>query len=745
MARKKYEAGRTLRSMATTQVARGPDYSGLARATQSRTEAILGLVDGMKQFTEAKFLEGAKKSAAKIALENDPLKVITETEGSMKIVDKLAFTNSLGALQNNTIDAISREITKQKFVSLQNGDNPDVFKNNIDNIVSKEFEIIKNSGFDSPLFELELRQKMQNSLSKEIQSYEMTLMNNELKKSKSIQQESFKKSVSLSVIGKDNTELNNFIKNNPEYQEGGSQFDFATRYVEDERYQYVYNDIKSNIERYNDRSVIEEKLSELYNIRDNDKNRPNSPKAFDYLLNSILLLENKSRITDFNYADLSEKRKNRNANEINLEQQADSSTIVIQNIDQIDDLILQGKDKSSIAKMLQQDPVNTYTQSEMESYERYWDKRENDFIDDTQGYVLSRYNINKNIINPKGNIDINDFNTRYELSKQTNEFFTDDERNTIQSYLDNNNIDPEQKESFLKEMTNSIPEEKFSDWLSTLVKNIDNDKKKLDMAKFGLTALTQKRTKKTGIAYHVDRGAKILRNPEKDLSPQTKSYIDRVEGATDSYFNSLPTGFTDDNEIFIKAIKENTLNYVMSASYGADPQSLIKDAIEMFLGQSEDKTQGVLDIKGHGIYMNYSDADPKMTEEKYEDMLDRMTEEEFIKYGAYISPNGVVTKATELPFDVLVEVTGVGRNQKTQPKQRPTTKDAIINSIIKRDDQRGDQYFMFVVDKQYRTALSGVNGRYVLDYKAARKWYLEDSIKRQKIRQTTKRKNRTGK
>jgi len=46
----------------------------------------------------------------------------------------------------------------------------------------------------------------------------------------------------------------------------------------------------------------------------------------------------------------------------------------------------------------------------------------------------------------------------------------------------------------------------------------------------------------------------------------------------------------------------------------------------------------------------------KMTEEKYEDMLDRMTEEEFIKYGAYISPNGVVTKATELPFDVLVAV-----------------------------------------------------------------------------------------
>ena len=174
MARKKYEADRTLRSMSPTQIGRGPDYTGLSRATTARTEVISSLVDDMKTFTMGQFIKGAEKRAAKTALENDPIKVVMATQDSMKIEDKLAASISMKQLQNNLVRSYDTRVQQQAIDSLKNGDNSDVFANKITNILSEEIESIRAAGFNSPIFELNARDNLSKYITKNISQYEQS-------------------------------------------------------------------------------------------------------------------------------------------------------------------------------------------------------------------------------------------------------------------------------------------------------------------------------------------------------------------------------------------------------------------------------------------------------------------------------------------------------------------------------------------------------------------------------------------
>ena len=110
MARKKYEATREIRNIGPTQVAEGPNYTGLIQATTARSEAMSSLIGGMKTFTEEKFLADASKRAAKTALDNDPLQVVMATQDSMKTEDKLAASISMKQLQNNVIRSYDAKV-----------------------------------------------------------------------------------------------------------------------------------------------------------------------------------------------------------------------------------------------------------------------------------------------------------------------------------------------------------------------------------------------------------------------------------------------------------------------------------------------------------------------------------------------------------------------------------------------------------------------------------------------------------
>ena len=47
---------------------------------------------------------------------------------------------------------------------------------------------------------------------------------------------------------------------------------------------------------------------------------------------------------------------------------------------------------------------------------------------------------------------------------------------------------------------------------------------------------------------------------------------------------------------------------------------------------------------GNGVYVNYTDADFNFTEDDYNNMINNFTEEDYLRYGYYVTPNGEVIK-----------------------------------------------------------------------------------------------------
>ena len=67
------------------------------------------------------------------------------------------------------------------------------------------------------------------------------------------------------------------------------------------------------------------------------------------------------------------------------------------------------------------------SEADIESYKKYWDQRSNHLREDRQGYVLAMSNEYKNILNADGSMDSADVQQRMRLSKETGEFFTEEE------------------------------------------------------------------------------------------------------------------------------------------------------------------------------------------------------------------------------------------------------------------------------------------------------------------------------
>lgn len=179
MARRKYESDRIQRAIPIVGGRQVADLSPLARAEASKSEQISALVDTMKGFVAEKFEMQAKESAAKIALENDPLKVLAETKDSLKIVDKLAFALSSTQLKNNLLTSVNNKIMQQTIESKTNQDTPEIFNTKVNSIINNELQSIRPN-FDSPLFELSFRDDIAKSVNKTVQDYSSDLVKMQL-------------------------------------------------------------------------------------------------------------------------------------------------------------------------------------------------------------------------------------------------------------------------------------------------------------------------------------------------------------------------------------------------------------------------------------------------------------------------------------------------------------------------------------------------------------------------------------
>ena len=183
MARKKYESDRMSRTVSIVGGKQLADVSPLASAVTARSEQISNLVTNMQKFVVSNFEKQAEKEAAKIALENDPLKVLSATKDSIKIVDQLAFANSSKKLKLNLSKSLNTKILNQVIESSQQQDSAEIFDGKVNQIINQELQSIRPV-FDSPLFEADFRESIQPSISKTVENYETNLVKSQLEELK---------------------------------------------------------------------------------------------------------------------------------------------------------------------------------------------------------------------------------------------------------------------------------------------------------------------------------------------------------------------------------------------------------------------------------------------------------------------------------------------------------------------------------------------------------------------------------
>jgi hypothetical protein len=277
MARKKYQSDRMLRSIPGVAAKPIADVSPLFSAQTARSQQISSLVDTMKGFVQERFETQAKESAAKIALENDPLKVIDQTKDSLKIVDKLSFALASTKLTNNLLRTIDAEISKQAIESEMNQDNPDDFNFKVDSIINKELQNIRQD-FDSPLFEANFRNDIAKSINKTKNDYKDALIKTQLQDLNYVKTKELEANVLLDVKGKDFnfTQTKKHIKNNPNIYNTEMKKGEAISTARNLAYKSMLDVIKANKNMTNlEKEVYRQAFQDARTIADQEGDLPN--------------------------------------------------------------------------------------------------------------------------------------------------------------------------------------------------------------------------------------------------------------------------------------------------------------------------------------------------------------------------------------------------------------------------------------------------------------------------------------
>lgn len=168
----RYSSKRYLQDVGTSTGPKITDTSSLQRATGLRSDVIGQSLEVMKKFALGQMEKEAQRSGMRKALESDPYEIISQTEeGFLSYEDEVSRKHAMVALKNKTIGELQTGIDLLTQESLNNDESSTVLKDKITGLVNTTVKGLRDSGIDSPLLELEIRESIASPINSQIASY----------------------------------------------------------------------------------------------------------------------------------------------------------------------------------------------------------------------------------------------------------------------------------------------------------------------------------------------------------------------------------------------------------------------------------------------------------------------------------------------------------------------------------------------------------------------------------------------
>lgn len=183
---KKYEASKVLSTLPQVATPRTPDTTGLQRSVLLKQQALAGALDSIAGIAKTERVKEIKTNAAKIALENDPLVVLSKSKDSMMLEDKAAYSLALQKLDKDIKQDFNETAQSIANTSLQAGETSNVFKARLNKHINDSIQKIKDDGFNSPTFELDIREKLGEKMSSFATAYSKQSFTNILAQTKKV-------------------------------------------------------------------------------------------------------------------------------------------------------------------------------------------------------------------------------------------------------------------------------------------------------------------------------------------------------------------------------------------------------------------------------------------------------------------------------------------------------------------------------------------------------------------------------
>lgn len=183
---KKYEASKVLSTLPQVATPRTPDTTGLQRSVLLKQQALAGALDSIAGIAKTERVKEIKTNAAKIVLENDPLVVLSKSKDSMMLEDKAAYSLALQKLDKDIKQDFNETAQSIANTSLQAGETSNVFKARLNKHINDSIQKIKDDGFNSITFELDIREKLGEKMSSFTTAYSKQSFTNILAQTKKV-------------------------------------------------------------------------------------------------------------------------------------------------------------------------------------------------------------------------------------------------------------------------------------------------------------------------------------------------------------------------------------------------------------------------------------------------------------------------------------------------------------------------------------------------------------------------------
>ena len=183
---KKYEASKILSTLPQVAAPKQPDTTGLQRRVSLKQAAFSGALDAIAGIAKTERVKEIKTNAAKIVLENDPLVVLSKSKDSMMLEDKAAYSLALQKLDADIQQDFNETAQNIANTSLQTGETSSVFQTRLNKHINDSLQKIKDDGFNSPTFELQIRETLGDKMSSFTTKYSQQSFSNILSQTKKI-------------------------------------------------------------------------------------------------------------------------------------------------------------------------------------------------------------------------------------------------------------------------------------------------------------------------------------------------------------------------------------------------------------------------------------------------------------------------------------------------------------------------------------------------------------------------------